>query len=603
MYVRATDSNGNTTAGGSESSDTFTIDTGAPSITNISATSDTDSVVITWTTDEQASSKVDYGLSNSYGSSTAETDTSPRVTSHSVSLSSLVSCTTYHYRVRSKDTALNETVSSDGTFTTTGCAGSSAVLTETSEAVTTASGGTVELTDSDNSGTVSLTIPASYTSSDTTIQVKQLNDSAVTSALNTPLTDSNPNTYTSLVSGKVYDFKALTNTSAQVTNFDQPITVTMTYHESEVVTIDEYTIAIYRYNTTNSKWQKLTGCLTDTLINTTTCTTTQFSTFGLFGAPKGVASSIESILTNSCNKDKPGLKTPQIYSGYSNTPTSITINFTPSDEPYDHYGIEYGTKPNTYTWGLTNIGDKTIRSYTINLLKPNTTYYIRLQARNGCTGGDWGNEIAVTTKSLISPKLQAYQEEIVKEVIEEISNLPSQELEKQAIIDRRNESLELQNRVKELFAQVKIIGNALTVLEQISQKLADSQNNIKNMFIDNAKGELAFIGKVFTGVTFALNSFYAYVFDENPTVIKNVTIAEVGKDYVIITWETNHPTYNNKVNYGTDLTYGNEIFTTDGGRKHTVKITGLKENERYYFEVMSQNRNYAYDAYYSFVTK
>ncbi len=71
------------------------------------------------TTNENSSSKVDYGLTNSYGSSTAETDTSTRVTSHSVALSSLSTCTTYHYRVRSIDAALNETIDSDNTFTTT----------------------------------------------------------------------------------------------------------------------------------------------------------------------------------------------------------------------------------------------------------------------------------------------------------------------------------------------------------------------------------------------------------------------------------------------------------------------------------------------------
>lgn len=107
------------------------IDKTAPTISAVSSTPTSTGATITWTTGEDSSSKVDYGLTNSYGSSTAEADTTTRVSSHSVTLSSLPSCTTYHYRVRSIDEALNETIGSDNTFITTGCAGSSNVSSST----------------------------------------------------------------------------------------------------------------------------------------------------------------------------------------------------------------------------------------------------------------------------------------------------------------------------------------------------------------------------------------------------------------------------------------------------------------------------------------
>ncbi|MBU6232594.1 fibronectin type III domain-containing protein, partial [Patescibacteria group bacterium] len=68
------------------------------------------------------------GTTTSYGSTTAETDTSPRVTSHSVSLTGLSSCTTYHYEVGGVDGFLNQSTSTDQTFTTT-CGGASPALT------------------------------------------------------------------------------------------------------------------------------------------------------------------------------------------------------------------------------------------------------------------------------------------------------------------------------------------------------------------------------------------------------------------------------------------------------------------------------------------
>lgn len=92
-----------------------------PVISLVNATPADTTAAITWTTDELSSSAVEYGLTSLYGSSTTETDLSPRVTSHSVLLSNLTPCTSYHYRVLSRDDGLNLATSTSQTFTTTGC--------------------------------------------------------------------------------------------------------------------------------------------------------------------------------------------------------------------------------------------------------------------------------------------------------------------------------------------------------------------------------------------------------------------------------------------------------------------------------------------------
>ena len=92
-------------------------DTTPPVISNVAASGLTTSTAsVTWTTDDDATSQVDYGLTTSYGSTTTE-DTS-YVTSHAVLLSGLGSGTTYHYRVRSRNGAGLSTTSGDYTFTT-----------------------------------------------------------------------------------------------------------------------------------------------------------------------------------------------------------------------------------------------------------------------------------------------------------------------------------------------------------------------------------------------------------------------------------------------------------------------------------------------------
>ena len=92
-------------------------DTTAPVISATAAASITSSgAVIGWTTNEPADSQVEYGLTSTYGQSTALD--AALVTSHSKTLSGLTASTLYHFRVKSRDAAGNLAVSADLTFTT-----------------------------------------------------------------------------------------------------------------------------------------------------------------------------------------------------------------------------------------------------------------------------------------------------------------------------------------------------------------------------------------------------------------------------------------------------------------------------------------------------
>ncbi|MEK7572066.1 MAG: LamG-like jellyroll fold domain-containing protein, partial [Patescibacteria group bacterium] len=99
-----------------------------------------------------------------------------------------------------------------------------------------------------------------------------------------------------------------------------------------------------------------------------------------------------------------------------------------------------------------------------------------------------------------------------------------------------------------------------------------------------------------------LTAAYEVLFDTNPTRISDVKVAEVGKDYVIITWKTNHYTRNNKVNYGETLSYGKDAFGDDLKKEHLITLEKLKPGTKYVFEVMSQNKNYIYDAHHEVQT-
>jgi hypothetical protein len=85
------------------SAPTITI---GPSVTNITTTSAT----ITWTTNENSTTWVDYGLTTAYGNTVGN---GSYVTSHSVNLTGLTNHNTYHYRIISADALGNNLVTGD----------------------------------------------------------------------------------------------------------------------------------------------------------------------------------------------------------------------------------------------------------------------------------------------------------------------------------------------------------------------------------------------------------------------------------------------------------------------------------------------------------
>lgn len=93
-----------------------TPDTSPPTISGVSISNVSDgAVTIGWTTNESATSVVDYGTTSSYGST--KSDTSLKTT-HSLELTGLSANTTYHYNIKSTDVASNTRENGDSTFVT-----------------------------------------------------------------------------------------------------------------------------------------------------------------------------------------------------------------------------------------------------------------------------------------------------------------------------------------------------------------------------------------------------------------------------------------------------------------------------------------------------
>lgn len=89
----------------------------------------------TWSTDVPGTTVIEYGTTDALGSTQSSTDLT---TSHSITISGLLSSTTYYYRLKSLDAGNNEAVSGTSTFTTSS-AGSTTTTTSTTTSSSTSS--------------------------------------------------------------------------------------------------------------------------------------------------------------------------------------------------------------------------------------------------------------------------------------------------------------------------------------------------------------------------------------------------------------------------------------------------------------------------------
>lgn len=112
--IKSTDPSGNMSTSATQ---TFsTLDQTGPIVSNLSVVDLTQSSArVTWTTNESASSIVQYGKNENYES---QKSTTKLLTTHSVILTGLQKATSYHYRLRLEDAAGNPTVTTDQIFTT-----------------------------------------------------------------------------------------------------------------------------------------------------------------------------------------------------------------------------------------------------------------------------------------------------------------------------------------------------------------------------------------------------------------------------------------------------------------------------------------------------
>ncbi len=88
------------------------------------------------------------------------------------------------------------------------------------------------------------------------------------------------------------------------------------------------------------------------------------------------------------------------------TSTMTKLFLKPATEPLTHYLVSYGTSSNQYTKAAAGFHDHNLQLQEVIIpdLKPDTSYFFRARAANGCALGPWSNEKEIRTKPVYTPR-------------------------------------------------------------------------------------------------------------------------------------------------------------------------------------------------------
>lgn len=127
-----------------------------------------------------------------------------------------------------------------------------------------------------------------------------------------------------------------------------------------------------------------------------------------------------------CTDQKPG-SAPVITNAQVTGDGEVTIYWNKANDPITYYLISYGDAPGKEQFGVPNAGDKNTTQYTVKGLTNGVTYYFKVKAVNGCTPGEFSNELSAGSgNSIVTSGTGFSRDEIVDELpTREEETLPS----------------------------------------------------------------------------------------------------------------------------------------------------------------------------------
>ena len=374
----------------------------APIVNSVSATTTSTSAIINLKTNKPVQSRVRYNLISDNLNLTSNL-TAVLSAENNMTLSSLLSCTTYFYQPAIIDVIDQEATGEVAMFTTKGCDVDASISAQTTSKKTNLSGGSLSLSDSENQ--IQLDVPANLKTglgdeAEIFFQVRSLITGQVLDAIDAPNDAENNQLINS-----IYDLKAYSGNGTKLSEFDSPIMISLSYTDEQVAGLNLSTLAIYRYD--DGVWTKLETTV-DQVNKKLIAYTNHFSLFASFGEEKTTSGGNDNSNSNStnssstnttassnneptvCTDTKPA-SIPDLFQ-ITTTKNAAKIYFSPLAETNKYFVSFSSTNKSAEEFGeeieLTREG---VQSHTIYYLKPNTVYYLKIRGQKGCATGEWSN--------------------------------------------------------------------------------------------------------------------------------------------------------------------------------------------------------------------
>ncbi|MDB5237207.1 MAG: hypothetical protein JWL88_309, partial [Parcubacteria group bacterium] len=546
-------------------------DTTPPVIAAISAgTPGQTTATIHWTTDEAASSEVDYGTTTSYG--TASTSAT-LVTSHFVTLTGLTANTTYHFRIVSADASSNTSTSTDQTFTT------AAIPDTTPPVISSISSGTPGQTsatitwntDETASSTVSYGATSSYGTASTSPAL--VTSHSITLAGLTAATTYHYQVSSADSSSNIATSTDRTFTTAAIPDTTPPIissiasstsqtaaTITWTTDENSDSRIDLGTTASYGTASTSAT---LVTSHSITFTGLTANTTYHFRVQSA-DASSNIATSSDMTLKTAATPDT----TPPVISAISSgTPGQISATITWTTDEAASSTVSYGT---TTSYGTASTSPTLLTSHSITLsgLTAATTYHYQVGSADASANVATSSDQTFTTAAVPDTTPPA------------ISSIASSTSQTSATItwttdENSNSRIDIGTTASYGTASTSA---ALVTSHSITFTglTANTTYHFRVQSADASSNVATSSDRTFTT---------AAIPDTTPPVISSIA-SSTSQTTATITWTTDEAA-SSTVNYGTTTAYGIASTSAVFSTSHSITLVGLTAATTYHYQVSS----------------
>ena len=608
----------------SEAGYTFTTlassDSTPPTISAVSNNSASyNSVAITWTTDENSNSLVDFGTDTNYGFT--QGNSADSTTSHSVTLTGLAPDTTYYYRVKSMDVsgniAIDDNSSVGYTFLTTsapdlGDTTAPEISSVSSSSVTSTSATISWTTDENSDSTVGFSLDTNFDQEQGSTMVTTSH--SITLVNLAPETayyyqvksrDSGGNLGTDNNSEEGYTFTTLAGGDALAPIISDVTISDLTANTAKITwTTNENSNSLVDYSGTSGVFTSTAGQYQDnTVSHTVTLRGLDPSTVYYLQARSADASSNEgkdsnggtgyTFTTTAGGDETP----PEITNISAGTPTYSSVTITWTTNELSNSLVDFGTSVSYGTTQGNSADSVASHSVTLTGLTPSTTYYYRVKSidvsGNLISDDNSGNGHTFTTAAGADPG-DTTAPVIIFDSSAGITNITSNSATIAWTTDESSDSIigySLDTSFNSEKGSATLTTSHSVTLTNLSSGTAykfqiKSMDNSGNLATENNSGE----GYSFTTLAGG---------DSTAPIISSVSSGTCTDTTATITWTTDENS-SSLVDYGTVLgTY----LSTSGNYKasvtnHSVTLNGLTAETIYYYRVRSidANDNQALDA-------